>query len=95
MTTKKSLVIYYSYEDEEFAELTLEEIGALILGCMAYDQNKEIRKDAKKIIENNRTVRTIFRSLKGKTGRATEKWHDENNRREEGKLIKNIMDEYN
>ena len=74
-SNKKATILYYSYENEEFIDLTLEEIGAICMGLLAIDQNKEIREDAFKVIENDRTLKLAFREMTGKTKRATENWH--------------------
>ena len=93
MKEKTGIVLYYTYEDEEFKDLTLEEIGALCLGCLAADRNKKIRSDAQKVIEGDRTVKTVFREMKSKTNRATEKWYDVQRGFQTSKEIKEIMQE--
>lgn len=95
MKDKAGIVLYYSYENEEFKDLTLEEIGALCIGCLAVDRNRKIRSDAQKVIEGDRTVKTVFREMKSKTQRATEKWWDVQRGFQTSKEIKEIMQELN
>lgn len=94
MAEKTGINLYYSYLDDEFAELSLEEIGALTVAILANDCGKEIREDAIELINSDRFYRTLLSSMDGKTKRATKKWKEVNERFENSKAIKAIMKEY-
>lgn len=93
MADKTGINLYYDYLDNEFAELTLEEVGALTLAILATDDNREIREDARQLICKERFLRTLLSTMNGKTSRATNKWHEINGRFEESRAIKKIMEQ--
>ena len=92
MAEKTGINLYYDYLDNEFIELSLEEIGAITIAILATDCKKEIRDDAQKVINSDRMLRTLFNTMSGKTKRATKKWHDMDKRFEKSRAIKSIME---
>lgn len=95
MKQKTGIILYYDYLENEFADLTLEEIGALCVAALAKDQNKEIREDAVKQIEKDRMMKTVYKVIAGKTARATKQWYEWKNRVTKSQKIKEIMQKYN
>ena len=95
MKDKTGMNLYYDYLDNEFAELSLEEIGALCIGALSFDCGQELRPDAVEVINRDRMMKTLYKTICGKTKRATGKWYEMQERLTKASIIKEIMEEEN
>ncbi len=95
MKDKTGMNLYYDYLDNEFAELSLEEIGALCIGALSFDCGEELRQDAVEVINRDRMMKTLYKTICGKTKRATGKWYEMQERLTKASIIKEIMEEEN
>lgn len=95
MKDKTGMNLYYDYLDNEFAELSLEEIGALCIGALSFDCGQKLRPDAVEIINRDRMMKTLYKTICGKTKRATSKWYEMQERLTKASIIKEIMEDEN
>lgn len=95
MKDKTGMNLYYDYLDNEFAELSLEEIGALCIGALSFDCGQELRPDAVEVINRDRMMKTLYKTICGKTKRATGKWYEMQERLTKASIIKEIMEDEN
>ena len=93
MKDKTGMNLYYDYLDNEFAELSLEEIGALCIGALSFDCGQELRPDAVEVISRDRMMKTLYKTICGKTKRATGKWYEMQERLTKSAIIREIMEE--
>lgn len=91
---RKGIKLYIDYFENEFAEVSDEELGILIRGLYQYDQNQKLDEQYSEKINSNILLKTLFKILMKNNDRAVAEW---NRRREyyaekdKQKRIKEIM----
>lgn len=77
---KKGMTLFYNYLDNEFKELSYEQVGKLVVGLLYSDSGRGVPSDVQEDIHSDLITRILFSVMKDKTERATQKWYEINER---------------
>ncbi len=94
VNVRKGIKLYIDYFENEFAEISDEELGILIRGLYQYDQYKELNSEYSEKINKDILLKTLFKILMKNNDRAVAEWDRKRKyyaEKDKQKKIKEIM----